>query len=84
MDGAEVPPDMGDIPTPDALEPPGFAQPSPAGDGQPPGVKEVTVDDDEFKELLKSGDEQGLQALIKSDRFRWRTQTLDQSGVKPT
>ena len=73
VDGEETPPDMGDIPTPDANEPPGFARPSPAGDGQPPGEKLVTVDDDEFKELLKSGDEAGLQALIRSDRFRFRT-----------
>ncbi len=74
VDGAEVPPDMGDmIPTPDANEPPGFARPSPAGDGQPPGEKLVSVDDEEFKALVKAGDEAGLQALIRSDRFRFRT-----------
>ncbi len=73
VDGAEKLPDTGDIPTPDANEPPGFARPSPAGDGQPPGVKIVTVDDDEFKDLLKSGDEAGLKELVTSDRFRYRT-----------
>ena len=73
VDGAEKPPDTGDIPTPDANEPPGFARPSPAGDGQPPGVKIVTVDDDEFKELLASGNEAGLKELVTSDRFRYRT-----------
>ncbi len=73
VDGAETPPDVGDIPTPDANEPPGFARPSPAGDGQPPGEKIVTVDDEEFKSLLAAGDEAGLQALIRSDRFRFRT-----------
>ncbi len=73
VDGEETPPDMGNIPTPDANEPPGFARPSPAGDGQPPGEKLVSVDDDEFKALVKAGDEAGLQTLIRSDRFRWRT-----------
>ena len=28
--------------------------------------------DDEFKELLKSGDEAGLQSLVRSDRFRFK------------
>ena len=75
VDGAETPPDVGDfVPTPDANEPPGFARPSPAGDGQPPGVQEVTVDSDEYKQLLASGDEAGLQALVRSDRFRYVTQ----------
>ena len=72
VDGEETPPVIGDIPTPDAVEPPGFARPSPAGDGQPPGEKLVTVDDDEFKELLKSGDEAELQKLVRSDRFRFK------------
>lgn len=81
VDGAETPPDAGDfVPTPDANEPPGFARPSPAGDGQPPGVQEVTVDSDEYKQLLASGDEAGLQSLVRSDRFRFVTQTLDQPG----
>ena len=81
VDGAETPPDAGDlVPTPDAIEPPGFAKPSPAADGQPPGVTEVTVDSDEYKQLLASGDEVGLNALVRSDRWKWRTKALDQPG----
>ncbi len=81
VDGAEVPPDAGAfVPTPDAIEPPGFAKPSPAADGQPPGVQEVTVDSDEYKQLLASGDEVGLNALVRSDRWKWRTKALDQPG----
>ena len=84
-DGEGTPPPQGNVPTPDAQEPPGFARPSPAGDGTPPvGDSLVAFGDPEFQELLKSGDEAGLMKLIQSDRYRWHTKPLEQPGVKPT
>ena len=84
-DGEGTSPPGVEVPTPDAQEPPGFARPSPAGDGTPPvGSDLVAFGDPEFQELLKSGYEAGLMKLIQSDRYRWHTKPLAEPGTKPT
>ena len=54
------------IPTPDATEPPGFARPSPAADGVPPGQKKYTSSDPEIRALYEANDMPRIRALIDS------------------
>jgi hypothetical protein len=66
-DGAEPIPDG--IPTPDASEPPGFARPSPAAEGTPPGQKKYTTSDPEIQALIQANDTAGIKQLVDSGQL---------------
>ena len=62
-------------PMPDAAEPPGFARPSPASDGQPVGPNKIrpVLSTPEGRDLL----ERGVDAVKQADRdgtVAWRTE----------
>ena len=59
------------VASPDAVEPPGFARPSPAGDGTPPEQQVYTIDSPEIQALIESNDKAKLQAMEKEGTFRW-------------
>jgi len=57
------------VPTPDASEPPGFARPSPASEGAPPGSKKYTSSDPEIQALFQANDTAGLRELVDSGQL---------------
>lgn len=65
--GAE--PTSDGIPSPDASEPPGFARPSPAAEGTPPGQKKYTTADPEIQALIQANDTAGLKQLVDSGQL---------------
>ena len=60
------------IPTPDASEPPGFARPSPAAEGVPPGQRKYTSSDPEIQALYQANDMPRLKQLIDSGQLELR------------
>lgn len=67
------------VPTPDAVEPPGFARPSPAAEGAPPGQKVYTIKDPEIQALIQANDRDGIAKLEKAGQFKW----LSDAPVSP-
>jgi hypothetical protein len=61
------------IPTPDAVEPPGFARPSPAAEGLPPGQQKYTISSPEVQQLINANDREGLEKLDKAGQIEWHT-----------
>ncbi len=59
------------IPSPDAVEPPGFARPSPAAEGTPPGEKKYRIDSPEVKALIAANDNDGLKKLADAGQIEW-------------
>ena len=57
------------IPTPDAVEPPGFARPSPASEGTPPGQQKYTSADPEIQALYQANDMPRIRELIDSGQL---------------
>ena len=57
------------VPTPDASEPPGFARPSPAAEGAPPGSKKYSMSDPEMQALVQANDVGRLKELVKSGQL---------------
>ena len=68
----EDPPDDG-VPTPDAIDPPGFARPSPASEGGQTGQKKYKYSDPEIQNLIRSNDRAGFDKLDKAGRIEWST-----------
>ncbi len=71
--GTEVPVVEDGIPSPDAVSPPGFARPSPAAEGTPPGDKKYKFSDPEIQQLVKSNDSVGLKKLDDAGQIEWAT-----------
>ncbi len=61
------------VPTPDAAEPPGFARPSPAGDGAPPAKRTYRISDPEVQALIAANDVAGIKALDDAGEIEWYT-----------
>ena len=59
------------IPSPDAVEPPGFARPSPAAEGTPPGQKKYKYTDPEIQKLIQDNDNEGLKKLADAGQIDW-------------
>jgi hypothetical protein len=66
-EGAETTDDG--IPTPDASEPPGFARPSPAAEGSPPGQKKYKSSDPEIQALYQANDMPRIKELIDTGQL---------------
>lgn len=60
-----------EVPTPDAVEPPSFARPSPAGDGAPPGQQKYRISDPEIQGLIQSGNKAEIERLDKAGQIEW-------------
>jgi hypothetical protein len=69
------PPPVDDgVPTPDAVEPPGFARPSPASEGAPvDGQKKYLISDPHVQAILEANDKAAFEALDKAGQIAWRT-----------
>jgi hypothetical protein len=82
---AQSQPDLTSPPMPDAAEPPGFARPSPAADGQPVGPTKIrpTTRTPEGRALLDGGIE-AVKAADKAGLIEWRTEATPTPGVGPT
>ena len=61
------------VPTPDAVEPPGFARPSPASEGPSPGQKKYKISDPEIQALIEANDKPGLEKRDKAGQIEWST-----------
>lgn len=61
------------VPTPDAVEPPGFARPSPAAEGAPPGQQKYTTSSPEVQALIAANDREGLERMDKAGQIEWLT-----------
>ena len=61
------------VPTLDAAEPPGFARPSPAQEGAPPGQQKYTISSPEVKALIEANDREGLERMDKAGQIEWHT-----------
>jgi len=59
------------IPSPDAVEPPGFARPSPSAEGTPPGEKKYKITDPEVQALINANDNEGLRKLHDAGQIEW-------------
>jgi len=57
------------IPTPDATEPPGFARPSPASEGTPPGQKKYSSSDPEIQALYQANNMPEIKKLVDSGQL---------------
>lgn len=68
---AEPDGDAAPVAAPDAVEPPGFARPSPAGDGTAPEQKVYTIEDPEIQALIEANETAKLQAMEQEGTFRW-------------
>ena len=85
---AAAPPQQGDVPavtddgvpTPDAAEPPGFARPSPAGDGAPPGQKRYRISDPEIQALIQANDGATIEKMDKAGEIEWYTSAEQQTA----
>jgi len=60
-------------PMPDAVQPPGFARPSPSGEGQPPGQKKYRTTDPEIRALIAANDKAAIERLDREGLIEWRT-----------
>ncbi len=69
--GEEVPAVEDGIPSPDAVSPPGFARPSPAAEGTPPGDKKYKYSDPEIQQLVRANDGPGLKKLDDAGQIEW-------------
>jgi hypothetical protein len=67
--GTEQPAADDGIPSPDAAQPPGFAKPSPAAEGSPPGEKKYKYSDPEIQALIKANDGESLKKLIDAGQY---------------
>ncbi|KKM76881.1 hypothetical protein LCGC14_1375670 [marine sediment metagenome] len=67
--GTEQPAADDGIPSPDAAQPPGFAKPSPAAEGSPPGEKKYKYSDPEIQALINANDGEGLKKLIDAGQY---------------
>ena len=72
-DKPDDPPADDGIPTPDAVEPPGFARPSPAAEGTPTGPKKYKISDPEIQGLIQANDKAALEKLDKAGQIEWLT-----------
>ena len=61
------------VPTPDAAEPPGFARPSPAGDGAPAAQKRYRISDPEVQALIAANDSKAIEEMDKAGQIEWYT-----------
>jgi hypothetical protein len=68
------------VPTPDAAEPPGFARPSPAGDGAPPGQKRYRIADPEIQALIAANDTSAIERMDKAGEIEWYTSAPQSSA----
>jgi len=68
-----TPPADDGVPTPDAVEPPGFARPSPAAEGAPPGERKFKTTDPEFKALIEADNRAEIERLDKAGLIEWKT-----------
>ncbi len=59
------------IPSPDAVEPPGFARPSPGAEGTPPGEKKYTINSPEVKLTIANNDDEALRRLVDAGQIEW-------------
>lgn len=64
-----------EVPTPDAIETPSFARPSPAGDGQPAAKKTYTTSDPEIQALIQANDVATLKRMTEAGELVLRTAT---------
>ncbi len=71
VEGEPAPAEPETVAAPDAVEPPGFARPSPAGDGAPPEQKTYTYDDPEIKALVEAGEKTKLEGMHKEGTLVW-------------
>lgn len=62
-----------DVPTPDAVDTPSFARPSPAAEGQPAAKKTYTTSDPEIKALIAANDMATLQRMTEAGELILRT-----------
>ena len=69
--GTEQPAADDGIPSPDAAQPPGFAKPSPAAEGSPPGEKKYKYSDPEIQALINANDNEGLKKLADAGKIDW-------------
>ena len=69
--GEQVETDDG-VPTPDATEPPGFARPSPATDGAPPGQKKYTTSDPEVQAIIQANDSARFKQMVDAGEIELR------------
>ena len=79
-DNGEEPEPEPNVAAPDAVEPPGFARPSPASDGTPPDQKVLTINDPEIKALIEGNDLAAIQAMEKEGTFRWAYTATPEKG----
>jgi hypothetical protein len=63
------------VPTPDAVEPPGFARPSPAQEGAPPGQQKYTISSPEVQAIINANDREGLEKMDKAGLIEWHTES---------
>jgi hypothetical protein len=61
------------VPTPDAVEPPGFARPSPAAEGAPPGQQKYSISSPEVQAIIQANDLEGLERMDKAGQIEWLT-----------
>lgn len=66
------------VPTVDTAPPPGWAQPSPTGDGDSPAhvAQKMTVDHPDVRAVIEREGTAGLQRLDKAGVIEWRTDAL--------
>lgn len=66
----EVPSADDGVPTPDAVEPPGFARPSPASEGAPPdGLQKYTISDPHIQALIEANNVAEIERLHKAGQY---------------
>jgi hypothetical protein len=71
--GTEEPVIDDGIPSPDAAQPPGFARPSPAAEGTPPGEKKYKIGDPEVRALIEANDNEGFKKLVDAGQIEWKS-----------
>ncbi|MFC1740191.1 hypothetical protein ACFL0N_01770 [Pseudomonadota bacterium] len=64
-----------DVPTPDAVETPSFARPTPAAEGQPAAKKVYSTSDPEIKALIAANDRATLERMTEAGELVLRTTT---------
>ena len=69
--GTEEPAADDGVPSPDAAQPPGFARPSPAAEGTPPGEKKYKISSPEVQALINANDNEGLKKLADAGQIEW-------------
>lgn len=68
-----APEPVAEVPTPDAIETPSFARPTPASDGQPAAKKVYTTSDPEIKALIQANDLATIERMEKAGELVLRT-----------